>query len=358
MLFLPRTFNGGCKGLMNGPATINSPSDNIITDFVKVGPFSHGFFHSIYIYFRYGMRLRKSIIDRVTNRKAIFYGAMANIIGFGPLSERFSLSVNCKIPILKSDRSRKSFYRFPSPFCYSLIDLLVIYIKVIAPLCKRSFKAIDINHVIDTDVVHLLLWRFPTAIFRTISFIIIDPSKCMFFGWSWSHVFVKIFKRMTPALANLYTPRPISFIGLVCFSVASRYHSMKGHMFRCSCHTMGCQHLFSSFRCNFFSETTAGFAMAISKFAGSYDTNVSAFAIANPLRFISYVFMREKYGKATKTMTSKIELIWHGILQAGYKRLLKAVAGRSAWIPARELPFATTEIDYMKPILNTIHIWR
>lgn len=294
-----------------------------------------------------------------TSINTIFDSAIADFKMFGPLFKRFSLAVYRCFFVFKSEWRSKGFYWIPTILRYSLINLIIIDLKMIAPLRERPFKSVNIYHVICTNIVHLLFWCFPSAIFGAISFIIINAPKRMSFCRSRSHIFIKIFERMVPTLAYLYPSRSISIIRLVCFSITSGYHRMIRIMFWCSGHIVGCPHLFTILCSHFFSKATARFSATLAKLRRHYNAFISTIANAIPARFSIFVGVTKGFNNETAiSKASEIKLFWHGILQAGCKRLLKVVAGRSAWIPAGELPLATTDVDYMNEVSNTIHIWR
>ena len=79
--------------------------------------------------------------------------------------------------------------------------------------------AVKLISFCNPSICNLFPVSCPSAIFRGIPFVVVNSVDAMFFTWLASHVENKVFKRIKPSIANIYSAsavilkRCISFVG-------------------------------------------------------------------------------------------------------------------------------------------------
>ncbi len=109
-------------------------------------------------------------------------------------------------------------------------------IEIPRPFCERLSFAVVGYVVIYSFVIALLRAGSPAAIFRRVTFFIINAVKRMFWSWTQSHVSEKVFNVFSPTVTNGYAASAV-IIKLLRFRVvASLNHVVIDVVFRCITH--------------------------------------------------------------------------------------------------------------------------
>jgi len=121
---------------------------------------------------------------------------------------------------------------------------------------KRYFKSSFCN----PSIVGLFFSVSPLAVFFAIRSVIVNSFNCVVLRWPRTHVGIKIFKGMPPAIADRYTtPSPVC-IPRISFTIASTVNSHPNVMFRRIRHAVSPL----SFGLTFFSVTSTTGGMSAS----------------------------------------------------------------------------------------------
>lgn len=210
-----------------------------------------------------------------------------------------------------SDRS----FRSPST-PYSAMRSLIRNSENPAPLFKRFFKSINDDIDAASFVISLNRPSRPYAIFRRIVFIVIDSFYRVFFGWSFSHIFQKIFKGFSPTFTYLYAATTIIFPTFIVSIFRSINHaapySIKRVSFSPFCKTV----FYHPFRIDFSIITSARYSNFSSKINACRYRLISTITDAIPsCKSMLACFCFRNNSESSETLTCQIDKGSHNILR-------------------------------------------
>src|SRR5262249_24807635 len=140
-------------------------------------------------------------------------------------------------------RTQSLFYRPPTP--ETPMKCLTQHPVHLKPFSKACSMAIDHDHAVRTNVIHLFSRRGPARVSRSIIPIHVWITiKGMLTTRSWPHIRQKVYKRMQPTLTYLNATPPIILIGFIIGIQATAFHRPPGSMLRSIVQAVGCKKLF------------------------------------------------------------------------------------------------------------------
>lgn len=138
---------------------------------------------------------------------------------------------------------------------YSAIKAPLRQTFPIQPFLQTCGLAIKSNKPITRCIACLFRWRSPSCVIRAIRLVVIYSFDAMSFARAWSHIGIKVLKRIKPSFYNVNAAPTVIFISFFVGVQTSPLHATPHTVFRGVSHAVGPKAL----RCFFiFKATTTG----------------------------------------------------------------------------------------------------
>lgn len=180
-----------------------------------------------------------------------------------------------------SNRSRQRALWRPSIPKDALTKAFMIYPCYLRPFSYRMSHAIVSDCVGTSPVICLFGFGRPTAIFRAIVAIVINPINRVIRRGAESHICKEVLKGVTPALANRDASSSIPFVSNAIRVLAARLHALPGMVFSRVMPTMLAR-IFARLGYHLKFETTTTFRIPTSEISRTHDSLPPTFAEAQP----------------------------------------------------------------------------
>jgi hypothetical protein len=169
------------------------------------------------------------------------------------------------------------------------------------PFCQGCRPTIQGHQPICARITGLHLPRFPGAIVRLVSQIVIAPLNRIARAWPWTKVRVEPVKRGKPRIADGNASPSIVCIAFTCWIQTTLSHVIPGIIFRGARHAMGASLRVFSLQTSTTPRTTR------TQMSGSHKTTGSTDAVAVPLCISSFIGTTFPHGQPIKLLSTQIK---------------------------------------------------
>jgi len=179
------------------------------------------------------------------------------------------------------------------------------------PLRNRFFYSIYGYIMILSRIVVLFIHTCPFAIIGRISFIIVNSFNSMFSRRSFTHVGIKVFKRIYPSITYKYISSTIIFVWFIFLVIASIFHGKPYLIFRAYYNAIDTSTVSMLILFSFY--TTATFGIPSAYFPRFSNSFISASTVAKPKTLPIFSMMESNYFKIIKGFVCYVNKIFmHG----------------------------------------------
>ena len=157
---------------------------------------------------------------------------------FSLVSFAFGFSTKCKARNISLMIWVKNFFNIPSKI-NSLVNCLMRYTSIFRPFHSSLSFSIKFYKSIASSVAHLLRSSRPSAVFRGVTFISINPIKSHSL-WRMPHILYKKLNTIFPSVANSYSSFAIIFKSSIIRVKTSLLHLMVNRLNFSAAQAMPC----------------------------------------------------------------------------------------------------------------------